>query len=62
MMDMCFWSFEEEEAVVIHEFETTVQMQEDGHVMAIGVMNDLEQEKVSDWKNGSGEGGEDAYV
>lgn len=30
--------------------------------MAIGAMNYLKQEMVSGWKNGSGEGGKDAYV
>ena len=48
MMDMRFWSFKKEEAVVIHELKTAVQMQEGGHVMAFGAMNDLEEERVSD--------------
>ena len=56
MMDMCFWSFEEEEAVMIYEFETAVQMQEGGHILAIGAMDDLEEERVSGWYNGSGQG------
>ena len=62
MVDMSFWSCEEEEAVVIHEFEATVQMHEGDHVMAVGVIIDLKEERVSDCKNGGGKGGKDAYV
>ncbi len=51
MMDMSFWSFEEEKAVMIHELETAVQMHEGDHVMAIGVMNDLEEGRLNCWKN-----------
>ena len=38
MMDMCFWSSEEEKAVMIDDLETAVQMHEGDHVMAIGVI------------------------
>ena len=38
MMDMRFWSSKEEKAVVIDDLETTVQMHEGNHVMAIGVI------------------------
>ena len=44
---MCFWSSEEEKAVMIHELETTVQMHEGDHVMAIGVIIYLKEEMVS---------------
>ena len=57
MMDMWFWSFEDEQAVVIYEVETAVQMQEGDNVMAIGAMNNLKEEKVSGWRNRGGEGG-----
>ena len=45
MMDMCLWSFKDEQRVVIYEVETAVQMQEGDHVTAIGAMNDLEVER-----------------
>ena len=62
MMDMCFWSCEEEKGVVIHELETAVQMHEGNHVVAIGLIDYLKEESVSGWKKGGGEGGKDAYV
>ena len=55
MMDMCFWSFEDEQGVVIYEVETAVQMQEGDHVTAIGAMDDLEEERGS--VDGGGERG-----
>ena len=62
MMDVCFWSFEDEQAVVIYEVETAVQMQEGDNVMAIRAMNDLREENFSGWRNGGGEGRKDAHV
>lgn len=37
-------------------------MQEGGHVLAIGAMDDLEDGRVSGWKSGGGERVGDAYV
>ena len=47
MMDVRFWSSEEEKGVMIHELETAVQMHESDHIMAIGVMIYLKEEIIS---------------
>ena len=61
MMDMCFWSFKDEQGVVIYEVETAVQMQEGHHVTAIGAMDDLEEERGL-VVGGVGSGGKGAHV